>query len=79
MLIHRPTLIDGALALSGERRARVEKMAADLIRLDAFANEADAVRALVGNGYATSEIFMLLDDARQIAQQEIVAQEMSQP
>lgn len=71
-------LFDGALALAGERRDRVEKMAADLIRLDALANEEDAVRALFGNGYSTSEIYMLLDDARYLAQQEIMAREMSQ-
>lgn len=77
-LIRRPTLIDGALSLSGERRDRAEKMVADLIRLDAYANEPDAIRALVGNGYTTSEIFMLLDDARYLAQQELVGREISE-
>lgn len=62
-----------------ERRERIEKMAADLIHFDAVGSEQDAIRALVGNGYSTSEICMLLDDARQLAVQDAVAREMSKP
>jgi hypothetical protein len=59
------------------RRALVERMAADLVRYDALGNVEDSIRSLFGRGYATSDIHMLLDDARQVAFQEIVAKEMA--
>lgn len=73
-------LIDGGLH-DGEvhHRAMVERMAADLIALDAVANSRDAVRALMAKGYRTFDVARLADDARQAAQQILVAREMSQP
>jgi len=59
------------------RRALVARMAQDLVRYDAHANEADAIRSLYGAGYPMADIVMLVDDARQVAVQEIVAKEMS--
>lgn len=74
------TRIDGPLAISGTRAERVRKMADDLIRLDATALEADAIRALMATGkYSSFEIMRHIDDARQLGQQDLVAREMSKP
>ena len=54
-------------------------MASDLIRFDAFANEQDAMRALLARDYRPFDVFVLLDDVRQVAMQEIVAREMERP
>ena len=72
-------LIDGGLSQHPLPRSQVVAlMAADLLRLDAFRNEADAIRALMAlRLYTTFEIMTCVDDARQAAAQEIVAKEMA--
>jgi hypothetical protein len=60
------------------RRDLVCKMAFDLIRFEAIANPGDSVRSLIGAGYAPSDVFMLIDDVRQVAVQAMVAKEMSE-
>lgn len=60
------------------RAALIEAIAKDLIRYDALACEQDSIRSLFGRGYPMVDIVMLLDDARQVAMQEIVAKEMSE-
>jgi hypothetical protein len=73
-------LIDGPLVDTRSRRTiLLERMAKDLIRYEAAHTEADAIRSLFGRGYAMADIVMLVDEARAIAFQEIVAAEMSKP
>lgn len=72
----RLRLVDGPLIETKPRRDVVQKMAADLIRFGAVENEQDSIRSLFGNGYSMVDIVMLIDDARQVAMQEIVAKEM---
>lgn len=55
----------------------VERMAADLVAADAFANVADAIRLLMWKGYGSIDIAVLADDARQVAMQSVVAREMA--
>jgi hypothetical protein len=74
-----PRLIDGPLIFAGSRRELVERMAADLIRFDAWHDEHEAIRSLYGHGYPMVDIVMLIDDARQVAQTSVVAEAMSQP
>jgi hypothetical protein len=73
-----PRLVDGPL-LPVRRKTLVERMAKDLIRYDAVTPEADSIRSLFGRGYSMVDIVMLIDDARQVAMQAIVAREMSAP
>ena len=61
------------------RQSMVRQMARDLVRYDAHANEADSIRSLFGRGYSMVDIVILIDDARQVAMQEIVAREMAKP
>lgn len=61
------------------RQDMVRKMAKDLVRYDAAQNEHDAIRSLFGRGYSMADIVMLVDDARAVAFQEIVAAEMMKP
>lgn len=61
------------------RKAMVTRMAADLVKYQAAQNEADAIRSLFGRGYTMADIVMLVDDARTLAFQEIVAAEMAKP
>ena len=61
------------------RQVMVERMAKDLIRYDSYQNEADSIRSLFGRGYSMTDIVMIVDDARALAFQEIVAMEMSKP
>lgn len=65
-------LIDGGLTQQPLSRAQVTAlMADDLIRLDAWRSEADAIRALMAlKLYSTFEIMTCVDDARQAAAQE---------
>lgn len=71
--------LDATLAEIREaRRDLVCKMAWDLIRFEAIANEADSIRSLIGAGYSAMEIMMLIDDVRQVAVQALVAKEMSE-
>lgn len=72
-------LIDGGLTQQPLSRSQVTAlMAADLIRLDAFHSEADAIRALMAlKLYSTFEVMAYIDDARQAAAQDVVAREMA--
>jgi len=76
MIHHRIRLLDGPLVDS--RRDLIERMAADLVRYEAHGNEPDAIRSLYGTRrYQMVDIVMLVDEARQVAMQEIVAAEMA--
>jgi hypothetical protein len=59
------------------RQQLIESMARSLQEAGTAGDERDAIRSLFGNGYAMADIIMLLDDARALAFQEIVAKEMS--
>jgi hypothetical protein len=73
-------LIDGPLAPQSEGRDDlVRRMAADLVTYDAFRVEADAIRSLMAKGYSSFAVLRFVDDARQVAMQEIVAAEMVKP
>lgn len=61
------------------QQALVERMAADLVEADAFANLADAIRLLMWKGYGSLNIALHADNARQAAMQSVVAREMAQP
>lgn len=68
-------------SLADLREARadlIQKMASDLIRFDALANEADSIRSLYGAGYRSMDVMMLVPEARMMAFQEVVAREMSE-
>lgn len=71
-------LIDGPVT-SIRRAELVARMAKDLVKYEAAADERDSIRSLFGRGYSMPDIVMLIDDARQAAMQEIVAREMSKP
>jgi hypothetical protein len=64
-LPHMP-LLDGSLARKspGDKLAKIEAMAADLIHYDAIDPERAAIRTLSCRGYAMGEIVALLDMAR---------------
>ena len=65
--LHR--LVDGPLSLDrarAERTAKVEAMAAILLRDGSYAEEREAVRSLFGH-FPYFEISRLIDDARQVA------------
>lgn len=81
MMARSLRLIDGPLVVSREcRTVLVQRMAADLIRLDSFRDENDAVRSLIATEkYSAFDIVRLIPDAQQVAQQEIVAAEISRP
>lgn len=68
--------------LSHDRGAREDlarRMAADLVRHDAYANKWDAVRCLLAKKYDSVDVAILLDDARQVAMQDVVAREIAAP
>lgn len=76
-------LVDVAL-LSKSRSETVAAMAADLVRLDAWRNHADAMRALLWQRdasnrprYCSFEVSRFIDDARQAAMQDVVAKVMA--
>lgn len=72
-------LPDGSLSLDAARRERackVADMAHALIANNAYADQGDAITALVGAGFPIFEIKVLLDDARQVAVQHMVEMEM---
>lgn len=73
-------LLDGPLApLSDSATGELVKlMAAVLIEFDAFHNERDSIRALMGK-FPMVEIVVHGDNARQYAMQTIVAKEMAKP
>jgi hypothetical protein len=80
ILTFRPRLVDANL-VEVNRTARVTAMAAVLIEAAAYANERDAIMALMWSGkFSSIEIAMLIPDAMQLAQQEaVVAREMGAP
>lgn len=69
-------LIDGPL-VNTRRAGLVESMAAVIAEAGTAGDEREAIRSLFGK-FAMGDIVMLIDDARQAAQQAIVAREMSQ-
>jgi hypothetical protein len=69
-------LLDGPL-VQVSRSEKVKRMAADLVRFDSFRTETGAMRSLMTNGYSAFDIFTMIDDARQVAMQSVVAVEMS--
>jgi hypothetical protein len=69
-------LIDGPLC--EPRDQLIARMAADLVRFDAFHNREDAVRALMWRkDYSPFLVMRFADDARQVAMQDVVAREMA--
>lgn len=73
-------LLDGPMTDPRARREHVVmRMAKDLVAYDAFRVEADAIRALMAREYSPFDVLRFVDDARQVAMQEIVAKEMSAP
>lgn len=72
-------LIDGGLTQQPFSRSQVVAlMAADLVRLDAFRSEADAIRALMElQLYSTFEVMAYTEPAIYEAQQQHVAKMMS--
>lgn len=75
----QPTyLLDGPLMLTPERRAAMTlQMAAILLADDAHVDRGDAIRCLRGREYNAIDVMMLVDDARAVAVQDLVAKEMS--
>jgi len=61
------------------RQQLTESMARCLQESGTAHDERDAIRYLFHNGYAMADIVMLLDEARALAFQEVVAREMSRP
>jgi hypothetical protein len=73
-------LLDGPLMTTIERRsATIKRMANDLARYGALGCERDSVRALLSAGYSMIDVAILAGEARMVAFQEIVAEEMSRP
>lgn len=72
-------LIDGGLTQQPLSRSQVVAlMAEDLVRLDAWRSEADAIRALMAlKLYSTFEVMAYVDSAIYEAQQQHVAKIMS--
>lgn len=66
-------------APDAQRESLVARMAADLVRAEAFANLADAIRLLMWQGYGSLQVAALVEDARQVAVQSAAAKEMSRP
>jgi hypothetical protein len=76
----KPFLIDGPLLQAPERRAMlIEYMAADLLETGAFVDRSESEKQLHRDGYLCLDVMILVDDARQVAMQEAVAREMSEP
>jgi hypothetical protein len=58
----------------------IARMAADLVRFEAYHNRDDAVRSLMWRkDYSPFLVMRFADEARMAAMQEIVAREMEQP
>lgn len=73
-------LIDTSLSQPRESREDlVRRMAKCLVTYDAFRNEGDAMRALMLKGFSPFEAIRFVDDARQVAMQEVVAVAVSEP
>ena len=66
------------MACQQGRLALVERMANVLLMQGAYGSREDAVQALFWNGdFRSFEVARFVDDARQVAVQEMVAREMS--
>jgi hypothetical protein len=75
-------LVDGTLSLDAvraQRIAKVAEMASRLVETGAFVDHSDSILVLASFGYSAFEVHALLDDARQIAAEHVVAMEMCEP
>jgi hypothetical protein len=73
-------LIDGPLVdTQSPRTALVQSMANCLVKAKSAGSETASTLTLRACGFRMADITMLLDDARQTAIQEVVAEEMSEP
>jgi hypothetical protein len=73
-----PFLLDGPLMTAPERRIRlIKSMANELVKHGAAGDRGDAIRVLQALNYGVVNIHCLVDEARTLAVQEIVAKEMS--
>ena len=81
-VVHLHRLVDAPLSLDVAREERIDKiaeMAGVLIEKGCFSSHGDSIMVLVAAGYPPFEIFSLIDDVRQVAEQHVVAMEMSRP
>ena len=78
---HLTLIVDSPLVdTQSLRNAMIERMANDLVRHhQAASRESDAMRTLKECGHAMADIVMCIDDVRNLAFQEIVAKEVSEP
>jgi len=72
-----PPLLDAPLLCIQDRL--IGRMADDLIAADALADEGDAIRLLMHNGYSARNVFLLAGKALYEARQRLIAREMSAP
>jgi hypothetical protein len=73
-------LIDGPLMTAPERReAMTERMAIILSAHQVYADRAASVHVLRAEGFPMIDVHLMVDDARQVAMQEVVAREMMEP
>ncbi|HYM31828.1 MAG TPA: hypothetical protein VEU47_11035 [Candidatus Cybelea sp.] len=70
-------LTDSPLLPQDSRESRVLRMAEALIEHEAYADRADAVRCLRSLGFSIFDIHVAVDDARQVAAQVAVAEEIA--
>lgn len=72
-------LVDGPVVLPEQntRSVKVANMAKVLIETGTFHDEHDARLALRFVGYSAFEVQVYVDDARQVAEQHVVAREMA--
>jgi hypothetical protein len=72
-----PRIIDGSLSSIPDGRTQlIERMAADLVRFDSWRNANDAWRSLWAEGWKTYEISLVIEDARAVAQLDVVTEVM---
>ena len=75
-------LVDGSLSLDAvraQRIAKVAEMTSRLVETGAFVDHSDSIMVLASFGYSRFEVHALLDDARQVAQEHVIAMEMVEP
>jgi len=75
-------LPDGPICLDAvraQRIAKVAEMASRLVETGAFVDRGDSIAVLVSFGYSPFEVHALLEDARQVAAEHVVAMEMCEP
>jgi hypothetical protein len=79
--VARIFLLEGPLIAPRKEDSSVMifSMAADLIEADAFRDHRISFHTLVLRGYNSFYVSSLIDDARQVAMQSVVAAEMSKP